>query len=161
MASSPIPSWQIDEEKVEALTDVIFLDSKITADGDCSHEIKRLLLLGRRAMTNLDNILKSRDITLPTKIHIDKAMIFPVLMYGCKSWTLKTAECQRINAFKPRCWRRLFESPSDCKIKPVNPKGKQCWIFIGKNDAEAESPVLWPPDVKNFLIRKHADFGKD
>ena len=113
-------------------------------------------------MIRQGSILKSRDVTLPTKIHIYKAMIFPVLMYGCKSWTLKKAECQRINAFKPWCWRRLFESPSDCKeIKPVNPKGKQCWIFIGKNDDEAESPVLWPPDVKNFLIRKHAEAGKD
>ena len=89
-------------------------------------------------------------------------MVFPVVMYGCKSWILKKAEHQGINTFEPWCWRRLFESPLDCKeIKPVNPKGKQCWIFIGKNDADAESPVLWPPDVKNFLFRKHADAGKD
>ena len=100
MAFGLITSWQIDGKAVERVADFIFLGSKITADGDCSHEIKRCLLLGRKAIPNLDNVGKSRDVTLPTKIHIYKAMIFPVLMYGCKSWTLKKAECQRINAFK-------------------------------------------------------------
>ena len=100
MASSPITSWQIDEETMETVTDFIFLGSKITADGDCSHEIKRRLLLGRKVMTNLDSILKSRDITLPTRVHLVKAMVFPVVMYGCESWTMKKAERQRIDAFE-------------------------------------------------------------
>ena len=108
MASSPITSWQIDGESVETMADFIFLGSKITADGDCSHEIKRCLLLGRKAMTNQDSILKSRDITLPTKVHLVKAMVFPVVMYGFESWTVKKAECQRIDAFELWCWRRLF-----------------------------------------------------
>ena len=110
MASSPITSWQIDGEKVEIVTDLIFLGSKITVDGDCSHEIKRRLLLWRKAMTNLDSILKSRDITLPTKVHIVKAMVFPVVIYGCESWTIKKAECWRMDAFK-LCWRRLLRVP--------------------------------------------------
>ena len=122
MASVPITSWQIDGER---MTDFIFLGSKITADDDCSHEIKRHLLLGRKAMTNLDSILKGRDVTLPTKVHIVKAVIFLVVMCGCESWTLKKAECRRIHAFEVWCWRRL-ESPLDCKkIKPVSPKGNQ------------------------------------
>ena len=100
IASSSITSWQIDGETMETVTDFIFLGSKITADGDCSHEIKRLLLLGRKAMTNLDSLLKSRDITLPTKVHTVKAIVFPVVMYGCESWTIKKAECQRIDAFE-------------------------------------------------------------
>ena len=108
MASSPITSWQIDREKVETVTGFIFLDSKITADGDCSHEIKGHLLLGRKAMTNLGSGLKSRDVTLPTKVHIVKAMVFPVVMYGCESWTIKKAECWKINAFELWCWRRLL-----------------------------------------------------
>ena len=108
MASCPITSWQIGGETV---ADFIFLDSKITADGDCSHEIKRHLLLGRKVMTNLDSILKSRDITLPTKVHLVKAMVFPVVMYGCESWTIKKAECWRIDAFELWCWRRLFRIP--------------------------------------------------
>ena len=103
MASGPITSWQIDCEIVETVADFIFLGSKITADGDCRHEIKRCLLLGRKAMTNLDSILKSRDITLPTKVHLVKAMVFPVVMYGCESWTTKKAECQRIDAFELWC----------------------------------------------------------
>ena len=107
LASSSITSWQIDGETVEAVRDFIFLDSKITADGDCSHEIKRCLLLGKKAMINLDSILKSRDITLPTKVHLVKAVLSPVVMYGCESWTIKKAECQRIDAFKLWCWRRL------------------------------------------------------
>ena len=108
MTSSPITSWQIEGETVR---DLIFLGSKITADGDCSHEIKGHLLLGRKAMTNLDSILKSRDITLPTKICLVKAMVFPVVIYGCESWTIKKAECQRIDAFKVWCWRRLLRVP--------------------------------------------------
>ena len=111
MASSPITSWQIDGETVETVRDFIFLGSKVTADGDCSHEIKRHLLLRRKAMTNLDSILKSRDITWPTKIHLVKAMVFPVVMYGCESWTIKKAECQRIEAFELWCWRRLLRVP--------------------------------------------------
>ena len=108
MASGPITSWQIDGETMETVTDFIILGSKITADGDCSHEIKRRLLLGRKAMTNLDSILKSRNITLPTKVHLVKAMVFPVVVYGCESWTLKKAEHQRIDAFELWCWRRLL-----------------------------------------------------
>ena len=106
MASSPITSWQIDGEKVETVADFIFWGSKITADGDCSQEIKRRLLLGRKAMTNLESILKSRDITLPTNVHLVKAMVFPVVTYGYESWTIKKAECQRIDAFELYCWRR-------------------------------------------------------
>ena len=108
MASGPITSWEIDGEAVETVADFVFLGSKITADGDCSHEIKRRLLLGRRVMTNLDGILKSRDITLASKVRLVKAMVFPVIMYGCESWTVKKAECQRIDAFELWCWRRLL-----------------------------------------------------
>ena len=111
MVFGPITSWQIDGETVETLADFIFLSSKITADGDCSHEIKRRLLLGRKVMTNLDSILKTRDITLPTKVHLAKAMVFPVVMYGCESWTVKKAKLQRIDAFELWCWRRLLRVP--------------------------------------------------
>ena len=111
---------------METVRDFIFLGSKITADGDGSHEIKRCLLLGRKAMTNLDSILKSRDIALPTKVHLGKAVVFPVVMYGCESYTIKKAECRRIHAFELWYWRRLFESPLDCKeIQPVHPEGNQ------------------------------------
>ena len=119
-----------------------FGGSRITADGDCSHEIKRHLLLGRKVMTNLDSILKSRDITLPTKVHLVKAMVSPVVMYGCESWTVKKAERQRIDAFEV-VLEKTLESPLDCKeIQPVHPKGNQSWVFIGRTDAEAETPVL-------------------
>ena len=111
MASGPIPSWEIDGETVETVSDFIFLGSKITADGDCSHEIKRGLLLGRKVVTNLDSIFQSRDITLPTKVRLVKAMVFPVIMYGCESWTVKKAERQRIDAFELWCWRRLLRVP--------------------------------------------------
>ena len=111
MASGPITSWQIDGETMETVRNFLFLDSKITADGDCSHEIKILLLLGRKARTNLDSIVKNRDVTLPAKVHLVKAMVFPIVMYGCERWTKKTAECQRIDAFKPWCWRRLLRVP--------------------------------------------------
>ena len=111
MVSGPITSWQIDGETMETVRDFIFLGSKITADGACGHEIKRCLLLGRKAMTNLDSILKTRDITLPTKVHLVRAMVFPVVMYGCESWTTKKAEHQRIDAFELWCWRRLLRVP--------------------------------------------------
>ena len=111
MASGPITSWQIDGEAMKIVTDYIFLGSKITADGDCSHEIKRHLLLGRKVMTNLDSILKSRDITLSTKAHLVKTMVFPIVTYGCESWTVKKAEHQRIDAFDLWCWRRLLRVP--------------------------------------------------
>ena len=111
MASGPITSWEIHEETVETVSDFIFLGSKITADGDCSHEIKRRLLLGRKVMTNLDSILKNRDLTLPTKVRLVKAMVFPAFMYGCESWTVKKAERQRIDAFELWCWRRLLRVP--------------------------------------------------
>ena len=110
MASSPSTSWQIDGETVETVTDFIFLGSQITVDGDCSHEIKRHSLLGRKAMTKLDSLLKNGNITLPTEVHLVKAMAFPVVMYGCESWTIKKAECQRIDAFKLWCWRRLLRA---------------------------------------------------
>ena len=100
-------------------------------------------------MTNLDSILKSRDITLPTKVRLVKAMVFPVVMYGCENWTIKKAERQRIDAFELWCWRRLLESPLNCKIQPAHPKGDQSWMFIGRTDVEAETPILWPPDVKS------------
>ena len=149
MASSPITSWEIDGETVETVSDFIYLGSKITADGDCSHEIKRRLLLGRKVMTNLGGILKSRDITLPTKVPLVKAMVFPVVMYGCESWTVKRAEHRRIDAFELWCWRRL-ECPLDYKeIQPVHPEGDQPWDFFGRTDAEAEAPVLWPPHAKS------------
>ena len=111
MASGPITSWEINGETVETVSDFIFLGSKITADGDCSHEIKRRLLLGRKVMTNLDSILKNRDITLPTKVCLIKVMVFPVVMYGCASWTVKKAECRRIDAFELWCWRTLLRIP--------------------------------------------------
>ena len=136
---------------METVVDFIFLGSKITAYGDCSHEIKRRLLLGRKVMTNLDSILKSRDITLLTKVHLVKAMVFPVVMYGCESWTMKKAEHQNVDAFELWCWRRLLsllESPLDCKeIQPVHPKGDQSWLFIGRTDAEGETPILWLLDA--------------
>ena len=149
MASGPITSWEIDGETVETVSDFLFRGSKITADGDCSHEIKRHLLLGRKVMTNLDSIFKSRDITLPTKVRLVKAMVFPVVMYGCESWTVKKAEFRRINAFEVWCWRRLL-SPLDCReIQPIHSEGDQPWDFFGRNDAKAETPVLWPPHAKS------------
>ena len=158
MASSPITSWQIDGEEMETVRDFISLGSKITMDSDCSHEIKRRLLHERKAMTNLDSILKSRDIILPTKICIVKAMFFPVVTYE---------ELGRKKGWAPKNWcfwtvvlEKTLESPLDWKeIQPVNPKGNQPWIFIGRTDAEA--PILWPPDVKSQLIRKELDAGKD
>ena len=154
MASSPITSWQIDGETAETVTDFILGGSKITADGDCSHEIKRHLLLVRKAMTNQDSILKSRDITLPTKVHLVKTMVFPVARCECESWTIKKVECWRSDAFELWCWRRLL------RVQPVHPKGNQSWIFIGRTDAEAETPILWPPNGKSWLTGKNPDAGK-
>ena len=122
MASIPITSWQVDGKTMETVTDLIFLGSKITADGDCSHEIKRRLLLGRKPMTNLDSV-KSRDVILPTNIRLLKAMVFPVVMYGCESWRIKKVECQRIDSFELWCWGRLESSLDFNEIQPVNPKG--------------------------------------
>ena len=127
MASCPISSWQIDEETMETVTDFILGGSKITVDGDCSHEIKRCLLLGRKGMTNLDSILKSKDITLPTKVHLVKALVFPKVMYGCESWTIKKVEHRRINVFELWCWRRLLRVPWTARsnqsiLKEINPE---------------------------------------
>ena len=141
MATSPIISWQIDGEQVETVTDFLFLGSKITVDGNCSHENKRCLLLGRKAMTKLDSILKSRDITLPIKVHLVKAMVFLVVMYRCASWTIKRAEHLRIDAFELWCWRRLLRVPwTTRRSNQIHPKGNQSWIFTGRADAEAETP---------------------
>ena len=150
MASGPITSWEIDGETVETVRDFSFRGSKITADGDCSHEIKRRLLLGRKVMTNLYNILKSRDITLPTKVHLVKAMVFPVAMYGCESWTVKKAEHQRIDAFELWCRRRILRVPWTARrsnqsiLKEISPG-----VFFGRNYAKAETPVLWSPHEKS------------
>ena len=126
-------------------------------------KLKDTYSLEGKVMTNLDSILKSRDITLPTKVRLVKAMVFPVVMYGCESWTIKKAECWIIDAFELWCWRRLLRVPRTARrsTHPVHPKGNQFWIFIGRTDAEAEAPVLWPPDVKNWLIGKDSDSGKD
>ena len=151
MASGPIISWQSGGETMKTVRDFILLGSKITADGDCSHEIKRRLLLGRKATTDLDGVLKSRDITLPTNVHLVKAMVFPVVMYGCESWTIRKAP--KNSCFWTVVLEKTLESPLDCKeIKPVNPKGNQPWIFIGRTDAEV--PIIWPPAVNSQLIRK-------
>ena len=147
-ASGPITSWGIDGETVETVSDFIFGGSKITADGDCSHEIKRRLLLGRKAMTKLGSILKSRDATLPTKVHLVKAMVFPVVMYGCESWSIKKVECQRIDAFELWCWRRLLRVYWTARRSKQSIKGDQPWVFFGKTDAKVETPVLWPPHAK-------------
>ena len=159
MASGPITSWQIDGETVETVSDFIWGGSKITADGDCSHEIKRRLLLGRKVMTNLDSMFKSRDITLPTKVHLVKAMVFPVVMWelDCEeSWVLKNW------CFWTVVLEKTLESPLDCKeIQPVHPKGDQSWVFTGRTDVEAEAPIPWPPDAKSWLIWKDPDAGKD
>ena len=162
MASGPITSWEIDRETVETVSDFIFLDSKITADGDCSHEIKRRLLLGRKVMINLDSILKSRGITLPTKVHSSQG-------YGFSNghvwmWEL---DCEESWALKNWCFwtvmlEKTLESPLECKeIQPVHSKGDQPWLFFGRNDANAESPVFWPPHAKCWLIGKDSDAGRD
>ena len=160
----PIPpsitSWQIHGESVEKETDFILGSSKITVVSECSHEIKRHLLLGRKVMINLNSILKSRDITLPTKVRLVKAKVFPIVMYQNESWTVKKPEHWRIDTFLLWCWRRL-ESPLDCKeIQPVHPKGNRSSIFIGRTAAEAETPILWPPNATNWLIWKDPETGK-
>ena len=161
MASGPITSWQIDGETVEIVSDFIFWGSKITAGGDCSHEIKRRLLLGRKVMTNLNSILKSRDITLPTKFFLVKAMVFPVVMYGCE------LDCEESWAPKNWCFwtvvlEKTLENPLNCKeIQPVHSEGDQSWDFFGRDYARAEIPVLWPPYAKSWLIGKDSDAGRD
>ena len=149
MASGPITSWQIKGETIETVTDIIFWGSKITADGDCSHEIKRHLLLGRKVMTGLDSILKSKDITLPTKVHLLKAMVFPMVMYGYESWTINKAEHQRIDAFELRCWRRLLRVPWTARrsnqsiLKEISPEYSLEGLMLKL------TPILRPPDGKN------------
>ena len=159
MASGPITTWQIDEETMERVSDFIFLGSKITADGDCSHEIKIHLLLGRKAMTNLCSILTNRDITLPTKVHLVKAMVFPVVMYGCESWTIKKAKCQRIGAFELWCWRRLLRIPwiarrsNQSILKKISPQYSleglmlrlklQCFGHLMQEPTHWKSPRYW------------------
>ena len=160
MASSPVTSWKIEGEKVEIVTDFIFLGSKITADGNYSHDIKRCLLLGRKAMTNLDSILNSWDVPLPSKFHIVKTMVFPVVMYKC--------ELDHEEGWKPKNWcfwivvlEKTLESPLGSKeIQPAK-SIDQPWIFIGRTDAEAETSVLWPPDGKSLFIGKDPHAGKD
>ena len=148
MSSGPIISWQIKGKKVEAVTNFLFLGSKITVDGDCRHEIKGHLLLGRKATTNLDSILKSRDITLPTKVRI-KAMVFPVVLYGCESWAIKKAEHRRIDAFDLWFWRRLLRVPWMQGDPTSYSKRDKSWVFIGRTDAKAETPILWPLHAKS------------
>ena len=155
MASGPITSWQIEGKTVEIGTDFIFLGSKITVYRDCSHKIKRHLLLGRKAMTNLDNVLKNKVITLPTKVHLVKAMVFPVVIYRCESWTIKKAGAPENWCFQIVVLQKTLENPLECReIKPVTPKGNQPWAFIGRTDVEAETPIVWSPDVKNWLTGK-------
>ena len=150
MAPGPITSWQIHGKTMETVTDFILGGSKITADGDCSHEIKRHLLLGRKAMINLDNQLKSRDITLPTKVCLIKAMVFPVVMYGCESWTIKKVKCQGIDAFELCCWRRLLRVPGTARrsnqsiLKEINPEYSLEGLML-----KLKLPILWPPDAKS------------
>ena len=162
MASGPISLWQIDGETVETVDDFVFLGSKITADGDRSHEIKRCLLFGRKAVTNQDSILKSRDITLPTKVHRVKAMVFPVVMYGCESWTIKKVEHWRIEAFELWCWRRLLRAPwtprrsEQSILRDISPEYSLEGLIL-----KLETPILWPPDAKNWVIGKDPDAGKD
>ena len=159
MASGPITSWEIDGETV---ADFIFLGSKITADGDGSHEIKRCLLLGRKVMTNLESILKSRDITFPTKVCLVKAIVFPVVMYGCESWTVKKAERWRIDAFELWCWRRLLRVPLTARrsnqsiLKEISPGCSLEGIML-----KLKFPVLWPPHAKSWLIGKDSDARRD
>ena len=159
MASDPITSWQIEGIKVEAVTDFLFLGSKITAADDCSHEIERHFLLGRKAMTSLDSILKIRDITLSTKVHILKARVFSIVMYRCESWTMKKTKCQRIDAFELWCWRILLRVPWTGRIsnqsilKEINPEYSLEGLMLKLK--------LWPPAVNNRLIGKDLDPGKD
>ena len=162
MASSPITSWQIEGEKVKVVTDFLFLGSKITTDGNCTHEIRRRLLLGRKAMANLASVLKSRDVTLPTKVCIVKAMVFPVVMYGCESWTVNKAEHRRIDAFELWCWRKLLKVPWTARrsnqsiLREINPEYSLEGLML-----KLKTPILWTPDAKNWLLGKVSDAGKD
>ena len=156
MASSPIISWQIFGKTMETVADFILGGSKITADGDCSHEIKRHLLLGRKVITNLDSIL-----TFTNKGSSSQGYGFSSSQYGCESWTIKKAEHRRIDAFELWCWRRLLRVLDFKEIQPVHSKGNQSWIFFGRTDVEAETPILWPPDVKSWLIWKDPDARKE
>ena len=162
MASGPITSRKIDGETMETVTDFIFWGSKVTEDGDCSHEIKRCLLLGRKVMINLDSILKGRNITLPTKVCLSKAIVFPVVMYGYESWAINKPEHWRIDAFEMNVvLEQTLESPLDSKkIQPVHPKGDQSWVVIGRADVEVEAPILWPHYANNWLVGKDPDAGK-
>ena len=159
MASCPITSWRIDGEKMETVTDFLFLGSKNTVDGNCNYEIKRHLLLGRKAMTNLDSVLKNTDITLPTEVCRVKAIVFPVVMYGCESWTIKKAEHQRIDTFELWCWRRLLRVPwtagrsNQSILKKISPENSLEGLML--------KPILWPPDGKSQLTGKDPDAGKD
>ena len=161
MASSPITTWQIDGEKVETVTDFIFLVFKITVDSDCSCEIKRCLLLGGKAMKNLDSVLKSRDIISLTKVCIVKATVFPVVMYGCETWTIKKAEHQRIYAFELWCWRRLLRVPWTTGRSNQSVLKKSTLTICGRTDAKAKASILRLPDVKSQLNGKDPDAGKD
>ena len=164
MAPGPITSWEIDGETVETVADFIFLGSKITAHGDCSHEVKRRLLLGRKIMTNLDRILKSRDITLPTKVHLVKATVFPIVMYGCESWAIKKAECQRIDVFELWCWRRLLRVPWTARrsnqsiLKEISPG---CWLerLMLKLKLQYFGHLMWRADSleKTLMLGKNED----
>ena len=164
MASGPVTLWQIDGETMRTVTDFIFLGSKIIAHGDHSHEIKTHLLLGRNAMINLDSMLKSRDVTLPTKVRLIKAMVFLVVMYGYESCTIKKAECWRIDAFELWCERRLLRVPWTARrsnqsiLKEISQSSRKS---VGRTDSKAKTQILWPPDVKNWLIWKNPDAGKD
>ena len=161
MVSGPITSWEIDEETVETMADFIFLGSKITADGDCSYEIKRCLLLGRKVMTNLESILKRRHIILPTKVHLVKAMVFPVVMYGCESWTVKKAECWRIDAFELWCWRRLLRVPwterrsNQSILKEISP-GISLEVMMLKLKLQYFGHLMWRADSL-----EDSDAGRD
>ena len=162
MASGPITSWQIDGETMETVTDFILGGSKITADGDCIQKIKRHLLLGRKVMTNLDSMLKSRDMTLPTKVCLVKTVVLSVVMYWCEIWNVKKASMEELMLLYygvgEDSWKSLGLQ-GDPTL--AHPKGNQSWIFIGRTDAEAETPILWPPDAKNWLTGKDPDAGKD
>ena len=160
MASGPTTSWQIEGEKVEVVTDILFLGSKITADGDCNLEIRRWLLLVRKAMTNLFSVLKSRDITLLTNVCIVKAMVFPVVMYNCESWTVKKAEHQRIDVFELCCWERLLKVPWTARRSDQSMLTDQPWTLFGRTDAETEAIVISPYDGDSWLIGKVPDAGK-
>ena len=161
MASSPITSWQIVGETIKTVVDFVFWGSRITLDDDYSHEIKWCLLLGRKVVTNLDSILKSRDITLPAKVCLVKAMVFPVVMYGCECWTIKKAEHLKIDASELWYWRRLLRVPWTARRSNQSIlKGYQSWLFIGRTGVEVETPILWPPDM-NWLLGKDPDAGTD